>query len=209
MPKPTRDITQKQYDRARIAQLYLRGYSQYAIAQEMSMTRELVAFDLRVIRKDWKQSAIVDMNEAKHKELHRIDMMEKELWEAWEKSKLTRDITTTRQKRRGLNSQNGDVPVDQTTEAGKRTEQRDPNAAYMDRIGWCIEMRCKILGLYAPAETRHSGVVSQIREISYESQPLKPDGRLVIIGGPQNGHVNGALPSAAIEIETDDEEEEA
>ena len=38
MAARSRDAIQRNHDRARIAQLYLRGYSQYAIAEELGLS---------------------------------------------------------------------------------------------------------------------------------------------------------------------------
>jgi hypothetical protein len=174
-------------DRARIATLYLKGWSQYAIASEMGMTRELVRYDIHAIEDEWKKGALVDFDAAKERELRKIDLIEQELWLAWEGSKAAQEQTSSRQRKRELQfaAAGGEqmVPLDRTTEVHKRTAQRDPAAEFMARIQWCVEMRCKILGLIAPTELRHSGTVSQITEVYYEPTPGAPDARLVIIGG--------------------------
>src|SRR5205085_11336695 len=197
MPARTRSRGQVLADRAVMAEKWARGWTQYAIAQELGLTREQVAYDMRQVFKEWRKSAIIDLNDAKMKQLHRYEVILKETWVAWENSKRPRDITTTRQKRRGLSGTNAEVPMDQTTEAGKRTEQRDPNAAYMQIILDTLDAINKLLGLYAPTETRHSGMVAQITEISYEPAPPSNDARLVVIGAGDslkgtNGHA--ALP---------------
>lgn len=178
-------------DRAKVANLYLRGEAIHSIAATMNLTPKAVVSDLRVIRAEWRDSAMFDFGLARQQELARIDMIEAEAWRAWDNSKSPLEMTNTRQRRRDLSFQNtgqGDsrMPIDSISEAYKRSTMRDPNPAFLERIAWCVEMRCKILGLLAPQELRHSGNVAQITEIHYQPSAIESaaGGRLVILGGP-------------------------
>jgi len=183
-----RTRTQIVADRAKIAGMYLRGVSQYTIAGQLGITREMVTYDMAAVREEWRKSAVSDLNQARHQELARIDEIERENWIAWEASKTGKEVTTTRQRRKGLTqtSQSGqqmDVPMEQVNEAGRRTETRDPNPQFMEKIQWCVEMRCKILGLFAPTELRHTGAIATITEVFYEPLPNSREQRLVVLGG--------------------------
>src|SRR5437764_719144 len=94
-----RNPQQMAQDRARIATLHLKGWSQYAIASEMGMTRELVRYDIHAIEAEWKKSAIVDFDAAKERELRKIDLIEQELWIAWENSKAAQEHTSSKQRK--------------------------------------------------------------------------------------------------------------
>jgi len=86
------------------------------------------------------------------------------------------------------------MPIDSISEANRRSVQRDPNPAFLERVAWCVEMRCKILGLIAPQELRHTGSFTAIKEIHYQPSGNSGTGRLVILGGPTT-----ALPTPSPE----------
>jgi|SRR5215831_5831359 len=194
MPNSTsRSRSQLMADRAKVASLYLRGESLHSIAMTMGVQTHIVTADLKAIREDWRSQANYDFGLARQQELARIDMIEAEAWRAWETSKAPLEVTNTRQRRRNLGIAGQDIPTDSISEANKRSTQRDPNPAFLERVAWCVEMRCKILSLVAPQEMKHTGTVTHIKEIHYQPSPVQSSagGRLVIIGGP-----SAALPGA-------------
>lgn len=148
MARPTGDkdhrtTAERDAHRQRIAELYLRQWSQLDIANELKISQPTVSRDLAAVQKQWRESAVLDMNEAKQRELARIDTLEREYWQAWEASK--KDIVTTRQK--GIKIEGREVDVKEVT-LEKRTSTGNP--AYLAGVMSCIEQRCKILGLVAP-----------------------------------------------------------
>ena len=148
-------------DRARIAELYLRGRKQWEIGQELGLSQQMVSYELGIIRKQWMESAVRDFDEAKGRELDRIDHLEREAWDAWERSKRFR-VTTVN----GMEEKQAG-PVGDGAEAGSRTETKlreetrktdqvgDPR--FLEKVAWCIDQRCKILGLHAALRLKHSG----------------------------------------------------
>lgn len=184
-----RSNQQKAADRAKVSNLYLRGEAIHSIAAIMGIRPGQAMIDLRAVRDQWRKEAVFDFSLARQQELARIDMIETESWKAWELSKAPLETTNTRQRRRDLAIPGGSadptrLPVDSISEANRRSVQRDPNPAFLERIGWCVEMRCKILGLIAPQELRHTGNLTTIKEIHYEPSVSSGQGRLVILGGP-------------------------
>ena len=73
-------------DRRRIADLYLRGWLQVDIAAEVGLSQSTVCQDLKALHKQWVASALVDIDIAKSKELAKIDVLERENWDAWQRS---------------------------------------------------------------------------------------------------------------------------
>jgi hypothetical protein len=128
----------------RIADFYLRGWRQVDIAAEVKLTQQQIAYDLKVIQQRWRESSIVDMNEAKQRELARIDVLEREYWDAWERSQGER--SKMRQTRRG---------EDQSLSVEKEIPVGNP--AFLAGVQWCIAERSKILGLYAATQNEISG----------------------------------------------------
>lgn len=127
--------------RERIARFYLQGLTQDEIARRENSTQPTISKDLKAIRTAWREGAVRDFDAAREQELDKIDHLERVYWQAWDRS--CQDKTRSRTKRR-----TGGPAVQD--EAGLEREQRDGNPAYLDGVQWCIERRCKLLGLDAP-----------------------------------------------------------
>lgn len=136
MSGPRRTPTERENDLERIAALYLRGKRQADIAAELGVSQPQVSYDLKEIHRRWRESTLVNINEAKHRELARIDALENEYWSAWERSKNEVTKTTT-----SKSDKDG-------SKASITKEQRVGDSAYLAGVQWCIEQRCKIFGIY-------------------------------------------------------------
>jgi transposase len=142
---------QREEDLVQITRLYLQGRTQRDIAEAVGVSQGQVNHDLKLIQTRWRESSIMDMNEAKQRELARLDELEREYWAAWEQSKNER--TRARQESDGK-SKDGKPNVVRAT---MEREQRDGNPAFLAGVMSCIERRCKLLGLDAPAKAELTG----------------------------------------------------
>jgi hypothetical protein len=142
---------QREEDLVQITRLYLQGRTQRDIAEVVGVSQGQVNHDLKLIQTRWRESSIMDMNEAKQRELARLDELEREYWAAWEQSKNER--TRARQESDGK-SKDGKPNVVRAT---MEKEQRDGNPAFLAGVMSCIERRCKLLGLDAPAKAELTG----------------------------------------------------
>jgi|688.fasta_scaffold239219_2 hypothetical protein len=142
---------QREEDLVQITRLYLQGRTQRDIAEVVGVSQGQVNHDLKLIQQRWRESSIMDMNEAKQRELERLDLLEREYWAAWEQSKNER--TKARQESDGK-SKDGKPNVVRAT---MEREQRDGNPAFLAGVMSCIERRCKLLGLDAPAKAELTG----------------------------------------------------
>jgi transposase len=142
---------QREEDLVQITRLYLQGRTQRDIAEVVGVSQGQVNHDLKLIQQRWRESSIMDMNEAKQRELARLDELEREYWAAWEQSKNER--TRARQESDGK-SKDGKPNVVRAT---MEKEQRDGNPAFLAGVMSCIERRCKLLGLDAPAKAELTG----------------------------------------------------
>ncbi len=137
-------------DRLEIAQRYLQGQFQHEIADALNLTQEMVSYDLKAIYQHWQESYAHQLEKLRAQELARIGNLERTYWEAWEQSQQPRDITST--------SKEGEK-----VKQAKRSEHHTGNPAFLSGVRWCIERRCKLLGLDAPlqADTNiHLGVTT-------------------------------------------------
>ena len=127
-------------DRALIASYYVKGWSQSDICNQMGLSEDRVSDDLRAIRKEWRESRIRDFDEAQAQELAKIDRLEREAWDAWERSQRDRETSTTEQAQ-GMNARQ---------RVQFRKQGQTGNQSYLTTVQWCIDRRCKLLGLDAP-----------------------------------------------------------
>jgi len=105
------EIEQRQ---AQVSELSLKGYSQTAIAKQLGVTQATVSDDLKAIREVWRASKIRDFDLNVSIELERLNLIEREMWEAWERSKKPSQSAAligegvTQPARKTLKNQNGD-----------------------------------------------------------------------------------------------------
>lgn len=148
MPGRQRDGAQIARDRRRIADLYLQGWIQADIADELHLSQPTVSRDLAALHKQWIASALVDFDAAKGSELAKIDRLEREYWRAWERS--CEDAETVTQK--GV-----EAAGQQRKEATKVVKGQSGDPRFLAGVQWCIDRRCKILGVDAPTRQEITG----------------------------------------------------
>ena len=149
----TRHSEQRLSDRSKLAGLYLHGVSTTEMAVRVGLTRRTVQAELVAIRDDWKGRTQIDFESAIAPQLDRVDLVEKYAFEGWERS-LTRKTVETKQAVRTVNGQ-----VDRAT---LRAETGNGDPAFLARMSWCIEQRCRILGLEKPREVTIQGTFVDI-----------------------------------------------
>lgn len=151
--KKKRNKEQKRVDYDKISNLYLQGVSQSNIAKIVGLSQSQVANDLEAVRQIWIKETIIEIDAIKAEQLKKIDWLEQEYRQAWEKSKRIRQVKT---KRGGLANNTptgrGQFEIIEEEDLG--------DTRYGQRIEWCIMERLKITGGYAPkkiAETDPTG----------------------------------------------------
>jgi len=151
---PKRRAFQIERDRRDIADLYLQGWTQGRIAQHLSedeernysLTRQQIGYDLKKIQAAWRESSLIDIDEAKAKELAKVDRLEREYWDAWERSCL--DAETKRLEGTLVPGEDQGKPTKQILT--RKGQAGDPR--FLSGVQWCIERRCKIIGVDAPSK---------------------------------------------------------
>lgn len=141
---PKRTKFEREANLVEIKDAYLRGDTQMVIAARLGLSQAQISMDLATIQRRWRESSLVDINEARQRELERIDAMEREYWQAWEASKGEQQRSTA--------SQAGDTKRAQIV---KFESAGDPR--FLAGVQWCVEQRCKILGLHAAVKSEVSG----------------------------------------------------
>jgi hypothetical protein len=131
--------------RQKVADLYIQGWTQMEIAAHLDVGQTTVSHDLIELRTEWRKSAVRDFDEARERELRKLDRIEKEAWAAWERSQKPaqsahiNDETNQRRTKRHVKNQYGDP-------------------RFLEVVNRCIAARCALLGLAkSPVETDGDG----------------------------------------------------
>ena len=158
-----RTRAERERDMVTVAELYLKGRHQFDIRDavneqyppEKHITQQTISKDIKRLHQRWLESELIDINEAKNRELERIDLLERTYWEAWERSCEDAEVQT--RKTKGAVKQladdagGGNVFVAERpaeTVATKKGQVGDPR--FLQGVQWCITQRCAILGVEAP-----------------------------------------------------------
>lgn len=154
--------------RARVATLYLAGKTQQQIAAEVGVSQMTVSTDLAALRKAWLASSLRDFDTMKAEELARLELLEREAWEAWSRSK--QDAETIHKE--PMLSVRGECPCGELQSAGEgadlipvavkfeRTVSGQPgDPRYLVQVLRCIEARLKMLGVLDGSPVQMNTVV--------------------------------------------------
>jgi len=128
-----------------IARWYCEGRPQIEMAEELGVDENYVVEAIRTLRSEWA-SRRDDFNTRKDEELAKLDNLEQEAWQAWQRSCEERIVTRVHLERMRPSSQ--DEPV--ITEQVITKEARDGNPIYLEMVFRCIDRRIKMLGMDAP-----------------------------------------------------------
>ncbi|MDO6466793.1 hypothetical protein [Neptunomonas phycophila] len=129
--------------RSEVARQYLQGTYQCDIAVAVGVSVPTIERDLRVIRDRWIKSAIRDFDQIRAEQLAKLDLIESQLWEQWQRSCET-IIKTRKEKREATKFPGTNNTIEKIEQSG------DPR--YMMGILNIIERRCKLMGLDAPTK---------------------------------------------------------
>lgn len=158
-----RDEEQRAFDMAFCSNLFLRGYSYRDIADALNkdlarrgagytLSFQMVYYDMRQLLIEWKRERLDNIDDYVTQALAKLDRMESELWDAWERSKHS-EKKKTRSSRRG---DNVDMDNDNTKRYGdygyteNTTEHLSGDARFFDLILKVEQRRAKLLGYDAP-----------------------------------------------------------
>jgi hypothetical protein len=143
--------------RRKVAELFLGGKAQHEIRNLLGLNPGkgdvMVCTDLRAIREEWKRDAVRDFDEAKGKQLAKLEHLERTLWKAWERSceEFLETNVSKKQVRAGkllgVDEDGGSEMVDDTITTGVSKGRRDGNPAFTAQILQVIREQAELLGL--------------------------------------------------------------
>ncbi len=154
--------------RQRIAHMYMRGKTQWEIAEIVGISQSQVSIDLNKIKEEWKTQMVADYSTKLDEELAKLDHMERVLWERFERSCEDAETTHKREEMALLPSgeDGGEprgkggkprpndpakmLPVKTVIEHTKKGQVGDPR--WTEQIKSICEMRLKLIGAFKPEE---------------------------------------------------------
>jgi hypothetical protein len=164
---------------------------------EYTLAQPQISYDLKIIRQRWVESSLVNMDEIKAEELAKIDRLEREYWDAWERSL---GVHKVHKHRDGGRYDGEEITVEEDSLG-------DPK--YLQGIQWCIDRRVKIFGLDAPRRTEthveaHGSVIHASLDLNkVDDDELAQLERLLSKALPGSGP-GGEGPEASAGLHDDD-----
>ncbi len=159
-------------DLAEIAHLRLRGESQAQIADALGLSQSQVSRSLGKLNTQWLEEEGVDLHLERARDLHTLEMVQEELWEAWQLSKKPQEVGRTVRRE-------GGSPY---TAASLRTKKRHGRAALLDLALRALAQQCELFGLYATRDPRTDWRRERARELEEKGEPLDAVDFEVVLG---------------------------
>ncbi len=160
MAKRKRTDFQREADLPKIADLYRAGHTQRAISQQFGLSQGQICQDLAEIKRRWKAESVEFFTSKIEEELSKIDNLEITYWNQFDESRQDEICITVETKTVTLKGDDGGDSVDLPATETKRTiktTKRVGDRGFLTGVEWCIERRCKLLGLDAPAKSELTG----------------------------------------------------
>lgn len=139
-PRNQSEITRDRYE---IARLYLKGELQADIASRLGINQSTVSRDLTFLHKQWLEATEINFSEAVALELQKINNLEVEYWQAWQRSLQVKESSTAKV----ISDSSGE-----RNEVSTKQEQMTGNESFLAGVRWCIDRRLKLFGLDAPVK---------------------------------------------------------
>ena len=135
----------------------MQGKSQTEIAQMLGLCQQQISYDLKAIQTEWQKDTTLALDAYKARELAKLDYTERRYWEAWERS--IEEFRSRTIKAKGIKADQKVQTKPEQAEQTIYTENRCGDPRFLDGVLKCIERRCKLLGLDAPAKVETEGVI--------------------------------------------------
>jgi hypothetical protein len=149
---------EREYHLSEVARLYLQGKYQSEIALAREVNQSQISRDLEELQQRWRESGLRDISLIINEQLAKIDFLEREASAAWERSKMDKEVSFSEKNDTSLSvvtdqSSASNKPAQVRTKTYIRREGQTGNPSYFSTLQWCIDQRCKILGLLAPTRS--------------------------------------------------------
>lgn len=120
--------------RARVMKAVLRGVSRAELAQQENVSTMQICYDIKAVRKEWRESRIDDCDTLITQQLEQLDDVIKEAWIDWDASREDTVIT--------------EINTDGDSKKAKRTTRTNTgNPAYLEKILKALDQKSELQGL--------------------------------------------------------------
>lgn len=151
---------QRDRDRATVAELRLKGWSQQQIADYLEVDQSTVSRDLKALEQQWKETALRDFALDRAMTLEKLRLAEKEYWDAWQRSQASKETSVREQLRNAIASQeDGLTAGGGRVKISTKTEQKTGEAVFLNGVVKCVELQAKLLGLFPEGATNVAGSI--------------------------------------------------
>lgn len=141
MGNDRRTEIEMEHRRGGVAKLYLEGNSLRQIAGRLGCSHQTVKLDMDFMYGEWQQERKPTFDEAVTKELRKLDKLESQAWDGWERS--CRDAEKTIE-------ENGVTEKGDFIKSRKEVAPQAGDPRFLQVILQAMQRRCTILGIDAP-----------------------------------------------------------
>lgn len=160
---------------SKVAVLYVKNKTQWEIAHELGVDQATISHDLKAIRQYWLEKKLRAYDEKICDELAKIDRLECEALDAWERSKGDA-VSKTHSEQTGAVVRGRQVgPM---VRKSKTTEGRVGESRFLQTVQWCIETRLKLIGALKTTNDSNQAPVITFESL-FKVQPKDPHEGLV------------------------------
>lgn len=129
-----------------------------------------IHFDIAELKKRWREAAKEDVEARLAQELRRIDEIEREAKEAWERSRQ-QSVRTTQER---VERPNGKTAKDDATRVQIVREEHVGDPRFLDIVMNCVTQRCRLLGINPALRIEQSGPDGGPIQVESETHGLTP-----------------------------------
>lgn len=163
-----RNHLQRERDLEVTAELWLKGWSQSQIANYLEVSQPAVCRDLKAIKAKWNAQRLEKYDFYIHQELDRLRVLEKEVWQAWERSKTPKEQTLSEQLRSAAVDSEDLANVPAKVKVQRRTLDQVGDPKFLEQILKIHQARAKLLGL----GVQNTGTVAQDSTLAISTPQL-------------------------------------
>lgn len=158
------------------ANLWAKGYDYDEISRRTGVTVTAVSLRIKEVLELWKTSASRDYGERLAIELAKLDRVEAEAWDAWERSKEDA-VSTKRMVQKALRkAADGDDGDKELVTIGKMLERvskgRVGDPTYLKIVQSCVLDRCKLLGVVKELHVNNTSNTTNVLSVTSDGRPI-------------------------------------
>lgn len=157
-----RSAAQRARDLEHTADLYLKGWTQSQIANFLEVSQPQVSYDVRQLKKQWNEERRAQYDFYVNIELHRLRLLERETWDAWDRSKTPKEQTLSEQLRSAAPADgDDDLPSGAARlKIQRRSVEQSGDPRFLETLLKIHSARTKLLGIGEQTTARSADAVA-------------------------------------------------